>query len=227
MGLKIVQPSTRDAREMFLLQKVAELSRQAGLGSSPEVAVFESPEPNAFATGATKNRSLVAVSTGLLNRMNQDEVAGVLGHEIAHIANGDMVTMTLLQGIVNAFVMFFARILAFAVSQTVDERSRGMVRFIVTIVLEIGLSFLGLIVVAGFSRWREFRADAGGAKLAGRSNMIAALQKLASSQGLINGQEPSQNVAFLQISGKSGGLMQWMASHPPLTDRIKRLQEMR
>jgi heat shock protein HtpX len=222
MGVHVVEPS--DAQFGGLVQRVHYLARQSGLKTMPEVGVYESPELNAFATGPTKNRALVAVSTGLLNRMDRDAVDGVLGHEIAHIANGDMVTMTLVQGIVNAFVMFIARIIAFAVGNFVKEDGlRYIVRFAVTIVLEIGLSFLGMIVVGYFSRMREYRADNGGAKLAGREKMIRALESLKAAYEIKDDNQP-ESLATLKISGKSGGLMAMMSTHPPLDERIARLR---
>ena len=226
MGVKIIAPDTRDTELSGLLQKVHRLARSAGLGTMPQVGIFKSPDINAFATGPTKSRSMVAVSSGLLAQMNDDETEGVIGHEIAHIANGDMVTMTLVQGIVNAFVMFFARIIAFFVSSTVDERYQFMVRFGVTIALQIAFSFLGMMVVAWFSRLREFRADAGGARLAGREKMVAALQALERNFTSLqaNKEKATPSVATMKISGKSGGLMALLSTHPPLQERIRQLQ---
>jgi heat shock protein HtpX len=193
----------------------------------PQVGVYDSPDVNAFATGPTKKRSLVAVSTGLLRKMDRDEVEGVLGHEISHIANGDMVTMTLLQGVVNAFVMFLARVLAFAIVQALRrDDSEGMsygIYFAVQIVLEIVLMFLGMIVVASFSRFREFRADKGGAHLAGREKMIRALEKLRRDvEAVQENRQPA--LQTLQISSRSG-MMRLFSTHPPLEDRIARLQQ--
>lgn len=226
MGVKVIAPDTRDGQGGALLQKVHRLARSAGLQVMPQVGIYESPDINAFATGPTKNRSMVAVSSGLLTRMNDNETEGVLGHEIAHIANGDMVTMTLVQGIVNAFVMFFARIIAFFVSSAVDERYQFMARIAVTIALEIAFSFLGMMVVAWFSRWREFRADAGGARLAGREKMIAALQALERNFASLQAgkEEAAPSIATMKISGKSGGLMALLSTHPPLAERIRQLQ---
>jgi len=226
MGVKVVEAT--DPQFGSLVQRVHNLARQAGMTKMPEVGYYQSPELNAFATGPTKNRALVAVSTGLLERMDPDAVDGVLGHEISHIVNGDMVTMTLVQGVVNAFVMFLARIVAFAVGSLVKSDSlRYIVRFAVTIALEIGLSFLGMIVVGYFSRMREYRADAGGAKLAGRGKMIKALESL---QGAIGIQDPNpqpESLATLKISSaKKGGLMALMSTHPPLDDRIAKLKSM-
>ncbi len=224
MGVKVIDPQTQDSNERWLIEKVHNLARMASLPKMPEVGIYNSPEVNAFATGPTKSRALVAVSSGLFQRMNQKEIEGVLGHEVTHIANGDMVTMTLLQGLVNAFVMFFARIIAFAVSQNVKEQSRYMVRFAVTILLEIMLSLLGMFVISYFSRHREFRADAGGAKLAGRDSMIAGLRKLQSMYEL---NDPKQNAvtAFKISTKRRGGLFALLSSHPPLEVRIQRLEQ--
>jgi heat shock protein HtpX len=226
MGVQLIDPQTRESELSELVNVVYSLARRAHLPKMPEVGIYESDEPNAFATGPTKSRALVAVSTGLLRRMNHDQIEGVLGHEITHINNGDMVTMTLLQGVVNAFVMFFARVIAFAVSQGVKEESRRTVNFLVTIVLEICLSILGFMVVAGFSRWREFRADKGGAQLAGTDKMIGALEELRRTIEL---RQPEENraLATFKISGKSGGFLALMATHPPLEVRIQRLREYR
>jgi heat shock protein HtpX len=221
MGVHVLDPSVSTGAEGWLVNTVHSLARNAGLAVMPEVGIYRSPEMNAFATGPTRNRALVAVSTGILERMDRAELEGVLGHEITHVANGDMVTMTLLQGVVNAFVMFFARVIAFAVSQKVKEESRYAVRFGVTILCEILLSFLGMLVVAAFSRWREFRADAGGARLAGTPKMIAALQALGQNR-LVDNRQPS--LASLKISGRPGGLLALLATHPPLEARIARLR---
>jgi heat shock protein HtpX len=222
LKVKVIDPHTASGDAAWLVQTVHQLSRNADLPGMPEVGIYDSPELNAFATGPTKRRSLVAVSSGLLQRMDRNQVEGVLGHEVSHIANGDMVTMTLLQGVVNAFVMFLARIIAFAISQNVKEGSRRMVQFVVTIVLEILLSFLGMMVVAAFSRYREFRADAGGARLSGREKMIAALEGLQRGVGLEDKRAPS--LAAFKISGKRGGFMALMSTHPPLDVRIERLR---
>ncbi len=231
MGVKIVPPNVRDNEKSDLVKKVHHLARSAGLTVMPQVGCYESPDINAFATGPTKNRALVAVSSGLLQKMTHREVEGVLGHEIAHIVNGDMVTMTLIQGIVNAFVMFFARIVAYFVSSTVDERYQFMARFGVTILLEIAFGFLGMIVVARFSRWREFRADHGGANLAGRENMISALEALERNYGQLlakaqNGGQSKEvpSMTTMRISSKSSGLMALFSTHPPLSVRIKKLK---
>ncbi len=226
MNLKIIPSDTRDPMFANLVQTIHHLSRSAGLTKMPQVAVYESPDCNAFATGPTKNRSLVAVSSGLLRRMNEHELRGVLGHELAHIANGDMVTMALIQGIVNAFVMFFARIIAFVISSSVDERYQFIVHFALIIALQIAFSFLGMFVVAGFSRWREFRADAGGSRLAGREAMIAALEALRRDVGNLAAanKEESPALATMKISTKPSGFLALLSTHPPLEQRIARLR---
>src|SRR5262245_13803343 len=181
MGVRVVPPETNDPELRGLVETVHSLARTAGL-PNPEVGVYESPEINAFATGPSESRSLVAVSTGLLHRMGRREVEGVLGHEMAHIANGDMVTMTLIQGVINSFVLFLSRVLAFVVSQAMrsrDDREGGFwMQYLLAQVFQVVFSILGLIVVCWFSRIREFRADAGGARFAGRENMIGALRAL-------------------------------------------------
>ncbi len=231
MKVRVIDP--RDAGEFRgLVETVHALARKAGLRVMPEVGVYDSPEMNAFATGPTRNRSLVAVSTGLLRRMDRDQVEGVLAHEVAHVANGDMVTMTLIQGVINAFVMFFARIAAFAVTTALrrGEDSRGgdhMLHFMLVMVFQIVFGLLGSIVVAWFSRLREFRADHGGAVYAGRGKMISALQALQFAYAPA-ARDPEDHESFetLKISGrkKGGGLMALLATHPPLEERIARLR---
>ena len=229
MGVQVIDPTVTDPRLRDVVSMVYRLADQAGLPARPEVGFYESAEVNAFATGPTKSRSLVAVSTGLLNRMNHDEVEGVLGHEIAHIANGDMVTMTLLQGVINAFVMFLARVIGYAISNAMrsdnDERPSYFMQSMVTIVLEICLSILGSIVVAWFSRWREFRADKGGASLAGRSKMISALRALKSLHEVGPQVEPQNEkaIAAFKISSRTGGFLALFSTHPNLDDRIDAL----
>lgn len=231
MGLKVIPTTTTDPGLRDLLEMVHDLSRRAGLTTMPEVAIYDSPELNAFATGPSRSQALVAVSSGLLQRMDRNELAGVLGHEISHVANGDMVTMTLLQGIVNAFVMFFARILAFAlVRGRSDENGRSigggyMAYYLVEMLLQFVFMLLGSLVVAWFSRHREFRADAGGAKLAGASGMIGALQALKrNATGIRAEMETPQTVRALMIFGKPTNIGNLFASHPPLDERIARLQ---
>jgi len=222
MGVKVIENATLDQNERWLITTVKHLSEKAGLPRTPEVGIYNSEDPNAFATGPTKSRALVAVSTGLLQRMNRSEVEAVLAHEVAHIANGDMVTMTLLQGVINAFVMFFARILAWTLSQFVDEEKRGIVNFLVVIALEITFSILGMLIVAAFSRYREFRADSGAADLVGKIKMSAALSSL---QKMIHVEDERQSaIAALKISSnKRSGLTALFSTHPPLEERIRRL----
>jgi len=227
-GVKVINPASASAHEAWLYNKVQQLAKQAGIKGEPEVGIYDSPEVNAFATGPTQNRSLVAVSTGLLHSMDKDGVEGVLAHEVAHIANGDMVTMTLVQGVVNAFVMFFARIIAWSLSQFVDEEKRGIVNFIAVFVLEILFSLLGMLVVAGFSRYREYRADAAGARLVGRGKMVGALASLQRSlDHMAVVPEESKALAAFKISSSGrSGLMALLSTHPPLEDRIARLKQM-
>jgi heat shock protein HtpX len=207
-----------------LLDLVATLAERAGL-PTPEVGIYRSNEVNAFATGPTKKRSLIAVSTGLLNRMNDKELEGVLAHEITHIANGDMVTMTLLQGVINAFVMFLARILASLLSGFGRNREGSTTSFILfTYLFEALFMALGFLVIAAFSRYREFRADAGGSHLAGKSAMIAALEHLASLRHNEDTRQP-QMVAALKITGKKG-FLSLFSTHPPLEERIARLEQL-
>lgn len=227
MGVRVIDPNTHEPASRDLVARVHRLARGAGISTMPQVGIYDSPEVNAFATGPTKNRALVAVSTGLLQKMSAEEVDGVLGHEVAHIQNGDMVTMTLIQGVVNAFVMFFARVIAFFASNFVREELRYIVNFAITIVLEIFLSFLGMMVVAYFSRLREFRADRGGATLAGRANMINALQALQRSVAIQDPNHAPASLATMKISGSRGGLMALFSTHPPLEERIARLSNTR
>jgi len=230
MGVQIIDPETNDSRLQKLVQTVHRLAQDAGLQKMPQVGVYNSPDLNAFATGPTRNRSLVAVSSGLLERMDEKEIEGVLGHEIAHISNGDMVTMTLLQGVVNAFVMFLARVLAYVIANSLrGDRDRGggisgMTYFAIQFALEIVFMILGSIVVAWFSRFREYRADAGGARLAGTPNMIRALEALKRNYQ-IEAPQAKPALQTLQISGRGNGLLRFFSSHPPLEDRIARLSQ--
>lgn len=226
MGVQIIDPQTRDAEMRSLLLRVHGFARKAGIKKMPEVGYYESEDLNAFATGPTKSRSLVAVSTGLLKNMNENEIDGVLAHEVAHIANGDMVTMALLQGIVNAFVMFLARVMGFFASQFVSDDKRSIVQFGTVFVLEILLGILGLIVVSAFSRRREYRADSGGAALSNRDNMIAALERLKLNYHM-DQIEDQPAIASLKISGKAGGILKLFSTHPDLDDRIARLKSTR
>jgi len=233
MGVQVIdreRPGSQSERD--LLQTVYRLSQKAGLPKMPEVGVYGSPEVNAFATGPSKSRALIAVSAGLLEKMDESAVEGVLAHEVAHVANGDMVTMTLIQGVVNTFVMFFARIAAWAVSHAfAGDRDEGensspspMIHFVAVIVFEILFSLLGTIVVAYFSRRREFRADSGGATLGGKEKMVHALESLKRNVEAVETEHAS--LASLKINGKSPGLMALFATHPDLDDRIGALGRM-
>jgi heat shock protein HtpX len=219
MGVKVVNGQTGNQDLDWLYRTVARLAQQAQL-PMPEVGVYESPEVNAFATGPSKRKSLVAVSSGLLGTMRPEEIEGVLAHEVSHIQNGDMVTMTLIQGVVNAFVLFLSRIIASVVRNAADERYAYVLSFVVTIVLDIFLGILGMMVVAWFSRAREFRADAGGASLAGRGNMIAALRRLQGAKHLVDNSEPE--LATLKINGRRA--MMLFSTHPPIEVRIQALE---
>jgi heat shock protein HtpX len=218
MGVRLVDGRTGNAELDRLHNVISNLAQQAGL-PMPEVGIYDSPEVNAFATGPSRRRSLVAVSTGLLRNMGQSEVEGVLAHEIAHIKNGDMVTMALIQGVINAFVMFFARVIAGMLFRSDDDRRPTFMYYIAVSVIEIALSFLGMIIVCWFSRQREFRADAGGAELAGRGSMVSALRRLMTTQQLVDNSEPA--LATFKISGKRLALF---TTHPPLELRIARLE---
>ena len=218
-GVRLVDGRTGQDELDWLYATVARLTQQANL-PMPEVGIYESPEVNAFATGPSKRRSLVAVSSGLLRSMRRDEVEGVLAHEVAHIGNGDMVTMTLLQGVINAFVIFFARLIAFAMRSN-DSRSSHGSSYLVIIVLEIVLGIFGSLITAWFSRQREFRADRGGASLAGRERMLGALRRLAANHELVDTQH--QALATLKING-SRGWMVFFSTHPPLEARISALE---
>ena len=222
MGVKVIeQPTT--AEEQWLVSTVRGLAEQAGIGM-PEVGVFDSPQPNAFATGARRNAALVAVSTGLLRGMSRSEVSAVLGHEITHVANGDMVTLTLIQGVVNTFVIFLARVIGGIVDRALsrDGQGRGGMGYFMTVmVTQMVLGIAASMIVMWFSRRREFRADAGGAQLSGRNNMIAALERLKSAQ---EPALPGQLAAFGIGGGRGRGLQALFMSHPPLEERIAALQ---
>ena len=220
---QVIEKPTTSA-EAWLLSTVQRQARQAGIGM-PEVAIYNSPDVNAFATGMNKNNALVAVSTGLLQGMSQDEIEAVLGHEVSHVANGDMVTLTLVQGVVNTFVMFLARVVGYAIDKAVfkSERAGGPGYFISVLVLQIVFGILASAIVAWFSRHREFHADAGGAHLAGRRKMIAALERLKNRQP-VQGELPEQLSAFGIAASFGTGLKRMFATHPPLDERIAALQ---
>jgi len=222
MGVQVIDKPA-NANEEWLVGTVRALASQAGIGM-PEVGVFDSPLPNAFATGARRDAALVAVSSGLLHSMRRNEVEAVLGHEITHVANGDMVTLTLIQGVVNTFVIFLSRIVGSIVDRALsrDGEGRGGIGYFVTVmVTQMVLGIVASLIVMWFSRWREFRADAGGARLSGRNNMIAALErlKMANEPAL-----PKQLAAFGIGGGAGGGLSRLFMSHPPLEERIAALQ---
>lgn len=221
MGVKTIDPRTTDPDARWVLETTHELSRRAGLKKMPEVGIYDSPEVNAFATGPGRNNSLVAVSTGLLRSMNRDEVEGVLAHEVAHVANGDMVTMALLQGIVNTFVVAISRVVAWVAMRFVPEEAGVLVYYVVAFVAQIIFGILAMPIVMAFSRHREYRADAGAAALAGKAKMIAALERLRSSMELVDNRQPA--LATMKINGK-GGMMALFSSHPPLEERIAKLR---
>lgn len=226
-GTRIIdQP--RNAQEQWLLQTVAELANKAGI-KMPEVGIFPAQQSNAFATGWNRNDALVAVSEGMLQRFTKDEVRAVMAHEIGHVANGDMVTLALIQGVVNTFVMFFARVIGHTVDRVVfkTERGHGIAFYVVTFIAEMVLAILASMIVAWFSRRREFRADYAGATLADRDAMIGALQRLqAEAQAQVPNQMPDTLVAFGISPGFKEGLMAAFATHPPLEDRIAALRSL-
>jgi heat shock protein HtpX len=223
MGVQVIEQAANPT-EQWLLDTVRAHAQRAGIGM-PEVGIFESPQPNAFATGASRNNALVAVSTGLLQNMRSNEVEAVLAHEIAHVANGDMVTLTLIQGVLNTFVIFFARIIGNIIDKAIfrsDNERGGMASFFITMFVQMVLGVLASIIVMWFSRQREFRADAGGANFAGRDNMIAALERLKAGSS-----EPlPDNLAAFGISG-SNAVSRMFMSHPPLDERIAALRAAR
>lgn len=232
LGVRVIDPHTQDPQLHRLCTTVERLVQKAGLPEMPEIGIYESNEVNAFATGPSKRRSLVAVSSGLLNQMNQVELEGVLGHELTHIANGDMVTMTLIQGVVNAFVMFLARVLAFILSGLGRGQRResfgGGTYMIFVFLFEIVFMILGSLVIFWFSRQREYRADQGGAEIAGKEKMIAALQSLGALTRRVDPRAAQPAFRTLKISTPtSSGLALLFSSHPPIEMRIERLKQMR
>ena len=222
MGVRIIE-QPRDAVETWLVETVRRQAREVGIGM-PEVGIFDSPDPNAFATGANKNKALVAVSTGLLQRMKREEVEAVLGHEVGHVANGDMVTLTLIQGVVNTFVIFLARIIGGFVDRAIfkNEEGRGIGYFVIVMVTELLLGILASVIVMWFSRQREFRADIAGARLSSPRHMVGAreaLKRVHQPEAL-----PQQMAAFGINGGIGGGLKKLFMSHPPLDERIDALK---
>lgn len=231
LGVRLIDARSGDHESQMLISMVTRLAQRAGLPDVPQIGIFESAEPNAFATGPTKRRSLVAVSRGLLRNLSKEEIEAVLGHEISHIANGDMVTMTLIQGVINAFVMFLARVLAFALStigrSRDDRRGFSYGSYILfTYLFEIVFMILGSLLVAFVSRKREFRADKGSSDLLGKAPMISALRKLESIHTKESVAEEHQGIAALMINRprKRSGLLALFASHPPIEERISRLE---
>ena len=221
MGVQVIE-TPANSTESWLLETVRTYSAKAGI-KMPEVGIFDTPEVNAFATGMSKNSSLVAVSSGLLQQMSKSEAEAVIGHEIAHVANGDMVTLALIQGVVNTFVMFLSRVIGHLVDRIVfkTERGQGPAFFVTMIIAELVLGVLASIIVMYFSRQREFRADRGGASLAGRPNMIAALERLNS---LHPAPLPEKLAAFGISGGGGGGIKRLFMTHPPLEERIAALR---
>ncbi len=231
VGAKVIDPSSASGEERWVLETVHKLAKQAGITTMPEVAIYPSAEVNAFATGPTKNMALVAVSVGLMNRMSHEEVEGVLGHEITHAANGDMVTLALVQGVVNAVVMFLSYILAFAISQAMrskNERGDSMSGYffrhmlIQVFQMVFGMAAI-MLVIAPFSRWREFRADKGGAQLSGKIKMIKALEALRDAVNIKPREPQPESLAAFKIGG---GVASLFSTHPPIEDRIAALKGM-
>ncbi|HET9331602.1 MAG TPA: protease HtpX [Steroidobacteraceae bacterium] len=224
MGVQVIGQSA-DPTQQWLLSVVERHARNVGVGM-PEVGIFNSPEPNAFATGASRNHALVAVSTGLLQRMNREEIEAVLGHEMTHVANGDMVTLTLIQGVVNTFVLFLARVVGNIIDRAVfrSDDGRGIASYLTFYALQIAFGLLATPIVMWFSRWREFRADRGGAQLAGTGSMIAALEELKR----VHEPLPAPQFAAFGIADGSAasGLRRLFMSHPPLDERIAALRQL-
>lgn len=222
MGVQVIDAEGPLAdHEKYVVEKVHRLSRAAGLAHMPQVGIYGSPEVNAFATGPSKKRSLVAVSAGLLNEMDDDAIEGVIAHEVAHVANGDMVTMTLLQGVVNTFVVFLARVVAFAVTRFVNENLAPIVHLLAIIVFQLIFSVLGSLVVFAYSRHREFHADRGGADLAGKDKMRHALEMLKLYADRMKGQEEQTAIATMKINGRRKSSI--FSTHPDIDERIARL----
>lgn len=221
-GAKVIKTPQND-RERWLVEVVNRQAKEMGVGT-PDMAIYQAPEPNAFATGASRNRALVAVSTGLLDAMSPNEVEAVIGHEMAHVANGDMITLTLLQGVLNTFVLVLSRVLGQMIDRAVFKSNRGYGPgyFISVLVLQVILGIFASMIVMAFSRWREYRADSGGARLAGRANMISALQTL----GRVSGRaDLPESVEAFGIRGRvGGGLKALLMSHPPIEKRIRALE---
>lgn len=233
LGIRIIDARSNVAHEQRLLSIVAQYAKRLKLPNAPEVGIYESPEFNAFATGPSKANSLVAVSSGLLYSMNNTEIEGVIAHEMSHIANGDMVTMTLLQGVINSFALFLSRVCAYfftnLANKSDDDRdvvsSSPVLHTALVIIFDIMFTILGSLIVTAFSRWREYRADHGGAMLAGRDSMIAALEFLHNAPNKEYNDNRAPALATLKINHQSG-FLSWFATHPPLSERIKRLRQL-
>jgi heat shock protein HtpX len=223
-GTQIIEQAS-SSDEQWLVNTVSELAQAAGIGM-PDVGIFPSQASNAFATGWNRNKALVAVSAGLLQRFSREEVRAVLAHEIGHVANGDMVTLTLIQGVLNTFVLFFSRIIGHTVDRVIfkNQRGYGIGYWVTTIIAQIVLSILASMIVMWFSRWREYRADAAAANLAGNAAMIGALQRLQAEQGLPQ-DLPGELTAFGISEQMKQGAAQLFSSHPPLANRIQALQQ--
>ncbi|MFP5410560.1 MAG: protease HtpX [Gammaproteobacteria bacterium] len=221
MGVRVIEAPS-NAIETWLVDTVRKYARQAGIGM-PEVGIYDAPDANAFATGMSRNKALIAVSTGLVQQMTREEAEAVLGHEVAHAANGDMVTLALIQGVVNTFVLFLSRVIGHTVDRVIfrTENGHGPAFWVTVIIADLVLGVLAAIIVMWFSRQREFRADQGGAGLAGRDNMIAALERL---RGLHPQPLPDKLAAFGIAGGGGGGLKRLFMTHPPLEDRIAALK---
>ena len=230
MKVQIIDPNSATGQELELVQMVHRMASEAGIKKMPEFGIYNAPEVNAFATGPSKNNSLVAVSTGLLNRMNRDQVEGVIGHEVAHVANGDMVTMTLIQGMLNTMVLFVASILANIVSNALSNDDNGPGYFMHTMIymaVQVVLGIFASVAVGFFSRHREYKADIGGARFAGRHKMISALEALANPQAESQ-LDANSPIAAFKISGKTrGSLARLLSTHPPIEDRIQALKDYR
>lgn len=229
MGLHIVKPGSTSSHEQKLLSMLTQQAKAAGLPKVPELALYDSPEVNAFATGPSKGNSLVAFSTGLLNSMNDEQVEGVMAHEVSHIANGDMVTMTLLQGVINAFVMFFAKAIAWAAANFLkgdDEEGNPSIWLVfgIEIVLTMIFGFLGMIVVNFFSRYREYEADKGAAYLSGKEKIISALQGLKREIDVVDPRGEALNNFKISSAGKKSSWIDLLSTHPSLDSRIAALQ---
>lgn len=229
MGVVVIDPLHAQGRERAIIELIHSLAQKAGIRKMPEVGIYPSPELNAFATGPSKNNSLVAISSGLLDSMNRDEIEGVLSHEISHVANGDMVTMTLVQGVINSFALFLSRTLAYFISTLAskdEEREGGsyLLYSVLTIVFDVLFTFLGMILLALYSRHREYRADKGGALLVGKDKMIDALKRLQSTVSVEDNRAPSLN--SFKINSKSNRFLELFSTHPSLENRIERLQRM-